>query len=172
MNQGSADVCFLALEPVREATVAFTAPYVLIEGVFIVPTDSPISALAEVDQPGVRIGVNEGSAYDLFLSRTLANAELVRDDDGVVAFTEQRLDAAAGVRQPMEGYVASHSEVRLLEPRFMEIQQAVGTSRARDAATIAFLHEFVEDLKSSGFVADSLRRSDQLAASVAPPAQK
>jgi polar amino acid transport system substrate-binding protein len=52
----------------------------------------------------------------------------------------------------------------------MEIQQAVGTSRAREAATVSFLHTFVEELKANGFIADSLRRSGQQDASVAPPA--
>jgi polar amino acid transport system substrate-binding protein len=170
MNQGRADVCFLALEPAREETVAFSAPYVLIEGVFVVARDSSIASPADVDQPGVRIGVNEGSAYDLFLSRTLAHAQLVRVDDGVASFIEQQLEAAAGVRQPLQEFVAAHPDLRIVEPRFMEIQQAVGTSRAREADTVAFLHAFVEELKANGFVAESLQRSGQLDASVAPPA--
>jgi polar amino acid transport system substrate-binding protein len=170
MNQGRADVCFLAVEPVREQSVAFTAPYVVIEGVFLVAESSSVTSPADLDQPGVRIGVNEGSAYDLFLSRTLAHAQLVREADGVVAFTDQQLEAAAGVRQPMQAFVASHSGVRLVEPRFMEILQAVGTSRSREAATVSFLHTFVEELKASGFIADSLRRSGQEDAGVAPPA--
>jgi polar amino acid transport system substrate-binding protein len=170
MNQGRADICFLAVEPVRAETVAFTAPYVVIEGVFAVAKDSSFASPADVDQPGVRIGVNEGSAYDLFLSRTLAHAELVRGDDGVTVFTEQHLEAAAGVRQPMQEFVASHPGVRLVEPRFMEILQAVGTSKTRAAETVSFLHAFVEELKANGFVAESLRRAGQLDASVAPSA--
>jgi polar amino acid transport system substrate-binding protein len=170
MNQGRADICFLAVEPVREETVAFTGPYVVIEGVFVVAEGSSMTSPADVDQPGVRIGVNEGSAYDLFLSRTLAHAELVRGSDGVAEFTERQLEAAAGIRQPMVAFVASHPGLRLVEPRFMEILQAVGTSRAREAATVSFLHTFVEELKANGFIADSLRRSGQQDASVAPPA--
>jgi polar amino acid transport system substrate-binding protein len=170
LNQGRTDICFLAVEPAREETVSFTAPYVIIEGVFVVPQGSSMTAPADVDHPGVRIGVSEGSAYDLFLTRTLAHAELVRVDDGVVAFSERHLEAAAGVRQPVEAFVASHPGVRLIEPRFMEIQQAVGTSRARHAATVTFLRTFVEELKANGFIADALRRSGQQDASVAPPA--
>jgi polar amino acid transport system substrate-binding protein len=170
LNQGRADICFLAIEPAREEAVAFTAPYVVIEGVFVVADGSSMSSPAEIDQPGVRIGVNEGSAYDLFLTRTLAHAQLVRASDGVMTFVEQQLEAAAGVRQPIEAFVASHPAVRLIEPRFMEIQQAVGTSRARDVATVGFLRAFVEELKADGFVADALRRSGQ-DASVAPPAR-
>ena len=170
MNQGRADICFLAVEPARAETVAFTAPYVIIEGIFVVAEDSSMSLPADVDQPGVRIGANEGSAYDLFLSRTLAHAQLVRASDGVAAFIEQRLEVAAGIRQPMAEFVASRPGVRMLEPRFMEIEQAVGTSRGRETATVDFLHAFVEELKAEGFIADALRRSGQNDASVAPPA--
>jgi polar amino acid transport system substrate-binding protein len=170
MNQGRADICFLAIEPARAETVAFTAPYVIIEGVFVVAEGSSLSSPADVDQPGIRIGVNEGSAYDLFLSRTLGNAELVRGSEGEVVFAEQHLEAVAGVRQMMEAFVAVHPGVRIVEPRFMEIQQALGTSRAREAATLDFLRTFVEELKADGFIADSLRRSGQLDANVAPPA--
>jgi polar amino acid transport system substrate-binding protein len=169
MNQGRADICFLAVEPVRQETVAFTAPYLVIEGVFVVEENSSVTSPADVDRPGVRIGVNEGSAYDLFLSRTLSHAQLVRGNDGAAIFTGQHSEVAAGVRQPMEAFVASHPGVRLVEPRFMEIQQAVGTSRTRDVATVSFLHTFVEDLKANGFIADALHRSGQ-DASVAPPA--
>lgn len=169
LRDGVVDLCFLAIEPVREQEVAFTSPYVIIEGVYVVPDGSPLTSPADVDRSGVRIGVSEGSAYDLFLSRTLTQAELVRGDDGVVAFSEQHLEAAAGVRQPMEGFVASTPGVRVVEPRFMEIQQAVGTSRDRDPETVAFLRTFVEELKAGGFVADALRRSGQ-DATVAPPA--
>ena len=170
MNQGRADICFLAIEPAREETVAFTAPYVVIEGVFVVPEDSSMTSATDADKPGVRIAVSEGSAYDLFLTRTLAHAQLVRGSDGVVVFTEQQLEVVGGVRQTMEAFVASRPGVRLLEPRFMEIQQAVGTSRAREAATVSFLRTFVEELKSYGFIAEALRRSGQHGASVAPPA--
>jgi len=170
VNQGNADICFLAIEPARAETIAFTAPYVVIEGVFVVAKSSSMTSSTEADQPGVRIGVNEGSAYDLFLSRTLAHAQLVRASDGVLAFTEQQLEATAGIRQPMEAFVASHPGLRLVEPRFMEIQQAVGTPRTRQAATISFLHTFVEELKADGFIADALHRSGQYDANVAPPA--
>ena len=171
MNRDRVDICFLAIEPVREEAVAFTPPYVIIEGVYMVAQDSPMTSPTDVDRPGVRIGVSEGSAYDLFLTRTLTHAQLVRAGDGVVAFSDQHLDAAAGVRQPIEAFVDSHRGVRLIEPRFMEIQQALGTSKAHDPATAAFLHTFIEELKSDGFIADSLRRSGQEGATVAGPAR-
>ncbi|UUN26541.1 transporter substrate-binding domain-containing protein [Streptomyces sp. FIT100] len=170
MATGRADICFLAVEPAREAEVAFTAPYVVIEGVYAVPRDSDLSAVADVDRPGVRIGVKRGSAYDLFLSRTLRHATVVRGEEGVDAFRADGLEAAAGIRQPMAAFVAEHREVRLIDGRFMEIRQAVGTTRARRPETVRFLRELVEELKSGGFVAEALRRADQSPDLVAPPA--
>ena len=169
ITTGQADICFLAIEPVRAAEVAFTAPYVLIEGVYAVPAASPLTSVAEVDSPGVRIGVKEGSAYDLFLTRTLRHATVVRGGEGTEAFVAENLSAAAGVREPMTEFVAAHPGFRLIEGRFMEIRQAVGTAKTRHAQTTRFLHELIEELKASGFVADALRRSGQTAP-VAPPA--
>jgi polar amino acid transport system substrate-binding protein len=168
LTAGAADVAFLAIEPAREAEVSFTAPYVIIEGVYAVPEGSPITTAAEVDRPGVRVGVNEGSAYDLFLSRTLTHARVVRGANGIDVFREQGLEAVAGIRQPLSRHVASHQGLRLVEPRFMEIRQAVATTKNRTDAAIAFLREFVETVKASGFVADALARSGQ-DATVAPP---
>jgi polar amino acid transport system substrate-binding protein len=169
MTAGRADVCFLAIEPAREAEVAFTAPYVLIEGVFAVPEDSAITTTSAVDHAGVRIGVKRGSAYDLFLSRTLQHASVVRGDEGFDVFRELGLEVAAGIRQPMAKLVGRHPGFRLLDPRFMEIRQALGTTRGRSAETVEFLRAFIEDAKAGGFVADALRRSDQADVGVAPP---
>lgn len=169
MKAGRADLCFLAIDPAREAEVAFTAPYVVIEGVFAVPEDSPISTIAEVDQPRVRIGVKRGSAYDLFLSRTVEQASVIRGDEGVDVFLDQGLEVAAGIKQPMSEFVAGHPGFRLIEGRFIQIRQAMGTTRARTPETVQYLREFVEQLKASGFVADALQRSHQPDATVAPP---
>jgi polar amino acid transport system substrate-binding protein len=166
---GRADICFLAIEPARAAEITFTAPYVLIEGVYAVSNESPFTTVAEVDSPGVRIGVKHGSAYDLFLTRTLRHAAVVRGAEGTEAFVAGNLEAAAGVREPMTEFVAAHSGYRLIDGRFMEIPQAVGTTKAKRPETTRFLHELVEELKASGFVADALRRSGQTAL-VAPPA--
>ena len=170
LTSGEADICFLAIEPAREAEVAFTAPYVVIEGVFAVPTSSAARTPGDIDRPGVRIGVKRGSAYDLFLTRTLQHATVVRGDEGVDVFLDEGLDVAAGIRQPMTAFVHEHPEVRLVEERFMQIQQAVGTTKARHPETVAFLHETVEDLKASGFVGEALLRSGQADTTVAPPA--
>ena len=166
---GRADVCFLGIEPARADEVAFTAPYVLIEGVYAVPDRSPLATVADVDRPGVRIGVKRGSAYDLFLTRTLQHATVVRGTEGPAEFLTGNLEAAAGIREPMTEFVGSHPGFRLVEGRFMEIPQAVGTAASKRPETTSFLHELVEELKAAGFVADALRRSGQTAP-VAPPA--
>jgi polar amino acid transport system substrate-binding protein len=163
-----ADICFLAIEPARETELAFTAPYVVIEGVFLVPGDSPIRTIADVDRPDVRIGVNDGSAYDLFLSRTLKHATVVRAADGFGVFRKRGLEAVAGIRQPLLALAAADDGLRLLDGPFMEIRQAVATTRSRSAETVAFLRAFVEEVKANGFVAASLRRANQLDAAVAP----
>ncbi|MFF8607066.1 transporter substrate-binding domain-containing protein [Streptomyces sp. NPDC015346] len=169
MTAGRADLCFLAVEPAREAEVAFTAPYVVIEGVYAVERDSPLTSVADVDRSGVRIGVKRGSAYDLFLSRTLRHATVVRGEEGVDTFLAEGLEVAAGIRQPMTAFVAERPGLRLIEEPFMEIRQAVGTTLSRRPETIAFLRDLVEELKAGGFVADALRRAGQSPTLVAPP---
>ncbi|GGX29163.1 transporter substrate-binding domain-containing protein [Streptomyces lomondensis] len=168
MTAGRADLCFMAIEPARETEVAFTAPYVVIEGVFAVRHGSSLTTTADVDSPGVRIGVKRGSAYDLFLTRTLRHATLVRGEEGADVFLAQDLEVAAGIRQPMTEFVGKHPELRLIEGRFMQIQQALGTTRTRRPQTVQFLRDLIEELKASGFVADALRRANQSDALVAP----
>lgn len=165
------DVAFLAIEPVRAAEIAFTAPYVLIEGTYMVRKDSPMQNVGDVDRPGMRIAVGPNSAYDLFLTRTLQHAQLVRADSGggramIDLFLKDNLDAAAGVRQPLEDYAKSDPDVRVMRDRFMDIRQAMGTPQGRPAG-VQYLKAFVEEMKATGFVAAALKRSNQQA-TVAP----
>ncbi len=169
LKSGAVDIVFLAIEPVRAAELAFTAPYVIIEGVYMVPKDSPLKTVADIDRAGVRIGVNKNSAYDLFLTRTLKHATLVRGESGVDLFMHEKLEAAGGIKQPLSAFVKTHPDLRLIDGRFMEIRQAMGTAKGRDAGA-RYLHAFVEEMKASGFVADALKRSNQPDATVAPPA--
>ena len=166
---GAWDIAFIAIEPVRAGEIDFTAPYVIIEGVYMVPVGSPLKAVADVDREGVRIGVNKGSAYDLFLTRTLKQAKLVRAASGIGVFIAEKLEAAAGVKQPMVAYAKTNPDVRIMDGRFMEIRQAMGTPKGRPGAA-RYLRGFVEEMKASGFVAAALKRSNQPDAAVAPPA--
>jgi len=175
VKDGAWDISFVAIEPVRAAEIEFSAPYVIIEGTYMVRQDSPLKAIADVDRAGVRIAVGLGSAYDLYLTRTLKNATLVRAPVGggramIEMFVNDRLEAAAGVRQPLAAYAGDHPEMRVMDGHFMEIQQAMGTPKGRLAGA-AYLRSFVEEMKASGFVADAIKRSNQSAA-VAPLAAK
>jgi polar amino acid transport system substrate-binding protein len=166
------DIAFLAVDPVRAAGIDFTAPYVVIEGVYLVPKDSGLHAVADVDRGGVRVAVAQGSAYDLYLTRALKHATLVRQPSGPEAlelFVRDRLEAAAGVRQPIAAFAHAHPGTRLIPGRFMAIEQAMGTVKGREAG-VAYLRSFIEEMKASGFVARALKASGQGDASVAPPA--
>lgn len=168
LTAGKLDLIFLAIEPARAMSIEFTPPYVLIEGVFLVSKDSPLTTNEEVDRAAVRIGVNKNSAYDLFLSRTLKHATLVRGESGVDAFLQDKLEAAAGIKQPLSAFAARHPDTRLLPGRFMEIRQAMGVPKGRLQAA-QYLRTFIEEMKASGFVMEALKRANQPDATVAPP---
>jgi polar amino acid transport system substrate-binding protein len=172
LKRGAWDVAFLAVEPVRAAEIDFTAPYVLIEGTYMVPKDSALKTIEDVDRAGVRFAVATGSAYDLYLSRTIKNAALVRAPTGPEAmamFVRDRLEACGGVKQPLVAFAANNPAVRVMDGRFMAIQQAMGMPKGRPKAH-AYLKDFVEEMKASGFCSDALKRSNQPDAVVAPKA--
>jgi polar amino acid transport system substrate-binding protein len=166
------DVAFLAIDPARATGIDFTAPYVIIEGTYLVPRNSALKTIEDVDRRGVRIAVGKGAAYDLYLTRALQNAELVRAPTSAKAvdlFVDQGLEAAAGVRQPLVDYAAEHPGVRVIDGRFTSIQQAMGTPKSGPLA-IAYLKAFIEDVKANGFVAEALARHNKKDAAVAPAA--
>jgi polar amino acid transport system substrate-binding protein len=168
-----ADIGFFAIDPVRGASIAFSAPYVLIEGCYLVKEASPIRANDEVDHEGNRVVVGKGSAYDLFLARTLQHARIERSPTSpavVETFLDLGADVAAGVRQQLEADARRFGGLRLLDGRFMVIRQAMGTPKSRGSEAAAFLSQFVERMKASGFVADALARHGIEGASVAPAA--
>ncbi|MDB5851009.1 MAG: transporter substrate-binding protein [Rhodoferax sp.] len=171
VTQEQADFGFFAVDPVRGAGIAFTAPYVLIEGAYLVKEASPIQLNAEVDQPGNRVVVGKGSAYDLYLTREIKHAELVRSPTSptvVATFVEQGAEVAAGVKQQLEADMRRVPGLRLLPGRFMVIQQAMGIPKGRGEAAATLLRRYVEDMKASGFVAEALARHGIEGASVAP----
>jgi polar amino acid transport system substrate-binding protein len=168
-----ADIGFFAIDPLRGEGIRFTAPYVLIEGAYLVRQDSALKDNAEVDQAGRRIMVGKGSAYDLYLTRELKAAQILRAPTSpavVQAFLAENADVAAGVKQQLEMDAAKAGGLRLLPGRFMVIQQAMGTPTSRGAEAAAALSAFVEEMKKSGFVAESLKRHRIDGAVVAPAA--
>lgn len=166
------DVAFLAIDPQRAADIDFTAAYVNIEGGYMVPKDSRLQKIEDLDQKGIRIAVGNKSVYDLYLTRTIRNAELVRTPttpEAVPYFIDRKLEAAAGIKAPMARYAATDPNVRLIPGRFMVIEQAMALPRGRDAG-YRYVRQFVEEMKANGFVAGGLQRSGQDDAEVAPPA--
>ena len=169
---GGYDVCFLAIDPVRGQGLAFTAPYVLIEGAYAVRGTSTLQANAEVDRPGTAVLVARGSAYDLYLTRALTQATLVRlptGDEAGAAFAAGQGDVLAGVKQAMGGLVAANPGMRLLPGAFMAIEQAMATPRDRPPQALAALQAFVAEAKATGVVAAALAETGQHDARVAPP---
>jgi polar amino acid transport system substrate-binding protein len=168
----SVDLAFVAIDPVRAADMEYTAPYVIIEGAYLVRNSSPLQRNEHVDRPGTQVAVGRGSAYDLYLTRELKSAVLVRvptSPEVVDAFLKQKLDVAAGVKQQLEADAKRVGGVRLLPGHFMVINQAMGVPKGRTAAQ-AWLSAFIEEMKASGFVAAALQRHRIEGAAVAPRA--
>jgi polar amino acid transport system substrate-binding protein len=168
------DICYLAVDPRRANDIEFTAPHVELEGTYLVPAGSSLQRIEDVDRAGVRIAVTAESAYDLFLSRQLRHAQIVRAVNtprSFELFIEQQLDAVAAVRTALVATAGQLPGARVLSGHFMTIPQAVGVPKGRRAAA-RLVGEFVEDMKASGFVANTLKKyglgpDDAI---VAPPA--
>jgi polar amino acid transport system substrate-binding protein len=163
------DIGLIGAEPSRAEKIAFTAAYAEIETTYLVPAGSPITTLADVDRPGIRIAVSARSAYDLWLTRNIKHAELVRAD-GIDAsydlFVGQKLDVLAGLRSRLLLDLEKLPGARVFADNFTTVQQAIGTSRSNEAGA-AFLRDFVEDAKANGLVARLIERHGVPALSVA-----
>ena len=161
VKAGAWDVAFLAVDPGRADEIDFTAPYVEIEGTYLIPAGAPFHTVADVDRDGVRVGVSGKSAYDLFLTRNLQRAQIVRSqspDSALDLILSAKVDVLAGVRQTLVAHSAKLPGSRVFEDRFMAIGQALGIVKGRGEA-VKYLREFIEDVKASGFVARALEKS-------------
>jgi polar amino acid transport system substrate-binding protein len=170
VKEAKVDIAFVAIDPVRGADMLQTPPYVIIEGAYLVKNDSPIRRNEDVDRPGNRIVVGNGSAYDLYLTRELKAARLVKAPTSPLVtdvFLAQGMEVAAGVKQQLQADARRVPGVRLLDGRFMVIQQAMGLPRGRDEGA-RYVSAFVEEMKASGFVAAALQRHHIEGALVAP----
>jgi polar amino acid transport system substrate-binding protein len=166
------DVAFLAIDPARADQIFFPAPYLEIVGVYLVPSGSPIRAISDVDRDGVRVGVSDKSAYDLFLRRSIKHALLIHAPDPNAAFellVTGKVDVVAGVKQHLVANSANLPGSRVLDGRFMAIQQALGIPKGRENGA-KYLREFIEDAKASGFVAQAIEKAGLRGVSVAPSA--
>jgi polar amino acid transport system substrate-binding protein len=149
------DIGLIGAEPQRAEKITFTAAYCEIEATYLVPKGSPISNIADVDRPGMRITVRRGAAYDLWLERNIKQAKVLRSDsaDGPFdQFVAENLEAYAALRPQLLTDVEKLPGSRILPGAFMTVQQAIGTAKPNTAGA-KFLSEFVEDAKRSGLVA-------------------
>jgi polar amino acid transport system substrate-binding protein len=172
LQAGGWDIAFLAIDPGRAEQISFTAPYLEIEGTYLVLARSRLRAIDDIDREGVRIGLSSGSAYDLFLSRSLQHAELVHAPNPNGAFdliVSGKVDVVAGVRQHLIANSAKLPGSRVLDGRFMAIQQALGIPKSHDAG-LKYLREFIEDAKASGLVAQAIEKAGISSVSIAPKA--
>jgi polar amino acid transport system substrate-binding protein len=171
IQAGAWDIGFFAIDPARATEIDFTPAYVVIEGAYLVPDNSAITANEQVDQEGVRVVVGRGSAYDLYLARALKRAKLVRAPTSpsvVDLMNSGKYEVAAGVKQQLAADAKRLPGVRLLDGRFMIINQAMATPKGRDLSGVTYLKAFVEEMKSSGFVARALLQHGIVGAAVAP----
>jgi polar amino acid transport system substrate-binding protein len=167
---GAWDVAFVALDPARAAEIAQSPPYVVIEGAYLVRQDSALRSNDEVDRKGNRVVVGRNSAYDLYLTRSLKQAEIVRAQTSaavVELFLKENHEVAAGVKQQLEADARRTSGVRLLPGRFMVINQAMASQRGREAGA-RYVRDFIEEMKATGFVAKALEGHKVQGAAIAP----
>ena len=161
VEAGRADIGFFAIDPDRGKDISFTAAYVLIEGYYMVRSDSLITTNADVDVAGKQVVVGKGSAYDLFLTRHLKQATIIRavSSQAVIPdFLAQHIEIAAGVKQQLEADTKDVTGLRMLPERFMVINQAMGVPKTKGVAAAAYLRHFVEEMKAKGFVKESMTR--------------
>jgi polar amino acid transport system substrate-binding protein len=157
---GKWDVALLAIEPARAQTIAFSPPLTEIDGAYVVRKASPLRAVSEVDASGVRIAAPDKAGYELYLTRTLRNATLVRTknlDGSIAAFNEGKVDAVSGLKPALLDVMAKLLDGRMLDGKFMTVNHGLGVPRERTAAA-EYLKAFVADVTASGFVARSIER--------------
>jgi polar amino acid transport system substrate-binding protein len=155
------DIAFLAIDPARAADIDFTAAYIELEGTYLVPANSSLQKIADVDRDGVRIAVTSKSAYDLFLSRELKHAKIVYAKTTPISIEmmiEQKLDAVAAVRTALITGAKRVPGSRVMAGHFMTIPQAAAVPKGRPEAA-SYVRKFIEEMKASGFVAAALKRN-------------
>ncbi|MDO8692742.1 MAG: ABC transporter substrate-binding protein [Sheuella sp.] len=173
VESGRADIGFFAVDPERGKEIAFTEAYVLIEGYYLVRDESPITNNAQVDVSANRIVVGKGSAYDLFLTRHIKQAQIERAPSSqavVSTFLKDGFEVAAGVKQQLQADTRDVKGVRMLNDRFMVIRQAMGVPKDRGSEAALLLRTFVEEMKAKGFVQASMTKHGIQGAGVAPAA--
>jgi len=173
VKNGEAEIGFVAFDPVRAAQVDFSQPYSLAQNTYLVREGSPIRTVADVDRPGVRIGVGLNDAGDYFLTRTLKSAELKRNPGGDLSIALRQLeageiDAYAANRQRLHTFVAAHPGLRLVPDNFYGVEQSIVVAKG-NKALLAQVEQLIEETRASGFIAAAIARAGLFGVDVAPP---
>jgi len=168
------DISVLGIEPKRAEEITFAPPLTEIESTYLVPAGSPLHDSAEVDRAGIRIALAAGSAYALFLNRTIKHAQLVQIEGLDAAqehFAREKLEVLAGLKPALLEFMPTLPGSRLLEGNFYVVRHTAGTPKGRPAAD-AYLRDLAEEVKASGLVAQWIAKSGVKGLSVAPPSVK
>ena len=168
------DIAFLAFDPARAKDVDFSPAYMEVDNTYLVTANSKVATVEGADRSGVTIAVPEKSAPDLFLSRNLKSAQVLRVPGGaeaaIQALTSGKADAYAENAHMLSLYADRLSGARVLEGRYTVIQHAVATPKGKTAAA-EYVKAFVEEAKVDGTVAEAIRAGGLRRTRVAPPSQ-
>jgi polar amino acid transport system substrate-binding protein len=167
------DIAFLGSDPQREKIMSFTPAYLELNATYLVPGASALKNAADVDRAGLRVTAAARANYELYLQRNLKNAKLLSvagNDAAFALLAEGKADALAGLTEALINASAKLPGSRLVEGRFMAVQQSIAVPKGKDAGR-AYLRSVVEDAKASGLVARAIEKTGARGVAVAPPAK-
>jgi polar amino acid transport system substrate-binding protein len=171
VSKGDADIGFVAYAPSRTGTVAFSQTYMLVGQSFLVPQNSPIQSVADIDQPGRRISGGKGDSITLFLARALKQAKLIETDntpaDTKQKFANGEIDAFGANRQRLTNMAAEMPGYRLLPDNIFDVPQTIIVPKEKPEV-LAEINQFINEVRDSGFLAAAIERSRIPGVEVAP----
>jgi len=155
------DVTFFGPTPARASVLDFTAPFLVIEHGYLVPSGSPISTIDDVDRPGNRVGAPQGGSVNAFLARALKNATVVASPSvpaGEELLKSGKVNAFAANKANLFELSDKLPGSRVLDGRIGVDEVAIALPKGREAG-MAYLHQYVEQAKSQGLVKAAVQRS-------------
>lgn len=155
LKAGTLDVVLLSFEPSRAREIVYSPVYLTVDATYLVPPGSTLATAEEVDRPGVRIAIAAKGVYEYYLKSRLKHATLANAPSTHAAFERfatERLDALVGLRPRLAEDLPRMPGARIVEGRFMLVEQALATRAGRPAAA-DFVRDFVHDIRASGLLA-------------------
>jgi len=170
VQNGQADIGFVAYNPERAGPVEFSKPYMLVQQTFLVRADSPIRSVKDIDRSNQKLGAGRGDSIALYLARTLKQAQLVEvtetPADAVKTLLAGKLDAFGANRQRLTDLMQGVSGLRLLPDDLYGVEQTIIAPRNPNA--VQLVNQFVDEVRKSGFLRSAIDRSGVLGITVAP----